>query len=165
MHQFFYRIDGLSLAAGNKSAGFSVEVRVKTLLELSKTPMDPKIHESLMEQMRERILNAGVLPKRIVQHCGFALRKGSCVPLMFTTHPAFGSSLCGDPNFLEALSDIDDKEFSDVLAVYDDLDDTSISYTPHNVDSPGHALALLIMFETWAEWAYLQLAHTMQESK
>lgn len=32
-------------------------------------------------------------------------------------------------------------------------EDYDIRYVPHNVDTPNQAMALLIMVETWAEWA------------
>jgi len=34
----------------------------------------------------------------------------------------------------------------------------TLDYTPHNCDAPVQAIALIIMVQTWAEWAHHRLS-------
>jgi hypothetical protein len=145
--EFFSRIEGLSLTPGNKSAGFNAVVSTDVLKRLREMQISEEQHTHLLMRMRERILNAKLLPKKQLGRCGVVLDNGSWCPRCFITDPAFGGSIGADPSELERLRAQDAMEWIG----------STMTYTPHNVDVPSAALALLVMFETWAEMARLQL--------
>lgn len=141
--EFFHRIEGLCLTPGNKTAGFDALVSTEVLIRLSTTPADPQWQENLAATVRERVLNANLLARNLVEHSGIVLIAGTLCPRFFVTDPGLGGSVGADPNELERLGR------DDALAWIG----PSVAYTPHNVDTPAQALALLIMVETWAEVA------------
>jgi hypothetical protein len=140
---FFYRIEGLSLVPGNKTAGFVAVVSTEVLKRLREKPISPEKHALLLERMRERILNAKLLPKKYLGRCGVVLEADTFCPRCFITDPAFGGSIGANPDDLSRLTRPDGLEWIG----------PTLDFTPHNVDVPSQALALLVMFETWAEMA------------
>jgi hypothetical protein len=144
---FFTRVDGLSLVPGNKTAGFVGVVSTEALRILREIPVGNDEVVALLTRMRERLLNAKLIPKRALNGSGVSLLAGSACPRFFVTDPTFGGSIGADPDDLDRL---DKPEAFDYIGPTTD-------YTPHNVDTPAQALALLVMFETWAEWAHGKL--------
>lgn len=148
MHDFFYRFDGLDLISGNKTAGFCVEMSTDTLKALSTVAVSTEDYQALIVQMRERLERAELLPRSLRRHSGVTLLDGTAVPRMFTTDPMLGGSLGANPEDLARLRDKDN---------YQDWLGDSLSYTPHNVDAAKQALTLVVLVQTWAEWAHIKL--------
>jgi hypothetical protein len=151
MHEFFYRFDGLSLVSGNKTAGFCVQVSTAAMKVLAKVAIDPEEHERLVVQMRERLDRAQLMPKTLRHSAGVSMLENTACPRFFTTDSMFGGSLGANPEELGWLLSKDNVE---------DWVGPSFSFTPHNVDSAKQAMTLVLLVETWGEWAYdkLQLA-------
>lgn len=147
MMHFFYRFNHMSLIPGSKQAGFTVEFSTSVLKELSATPRDPGVLQSLTVEMRGRLLRAALLPKAATLQSCIQFREGSFCPLGFATDPVFGASVSADPEEMRLLPRPDALEYIG----------STMTFTPHNVDSPRQALALVVMVETWAEWAYALL--------
>lgn len=141
--EFFHRIEGLCLTPGNKSAGFDALVSTEVLTRLRATPADAQWQENLAVTVRERVLNANLLSPNLVERSGIVLVANTLCPRFFVTDPGLGGSIGADPNEIERLGR------DDALTWIG----PSVAYTPHNVDTPAQALALLIMVETWAEVA------------
>lgn len=148
VHDFFYRFDGLDLVSGNKTAGFRVEMSTATLKALSKVTVSAEDYQALVSQMRERLERANLLPKSLRRHSGVTLLDATAVPRIFTTDPMLGGSLGANPEELAWLRDKDN---------YAEWLGDSLSYTPHNVDAARQALTLVILVQTWAEWAHMKL--------
>lgn len=148
MHEFFYRFDGLDLVSGNKTAGFCVEMSTGTLKALFKVSVSTEDCQALIVQMHERLERADLLPEITRRSSGVTLLDGTAVPRVFTTDPMLGGSLGANPEELARLRDEDD---------YEEWLGDSLSYTPHNVDSAQQALTLVILVQTWAEWAHMKL--------
>lgn len=143
MEQFIYRVEGFDLVPGNKTAGFTLIVSTKALQVLQKVTVTTEQYQDLMMQMRERVVRSKLFPKNMVSGCGVQLFKGSACPAYFTTDPVLGGSVGADPDHLLRLQETDALEqFGETM-----------SFTPHNTDSPAQAMALLIMIQTWDEWA------------
>jgi hypothetical protein len=153
--EFFYRVDHFDLTPGNKSAGFFLTVSTDALRRLREIDVDVEEYQALSMKAIERIARAKVLPKtkRGLSSCRMLLVERSACPLSFSTDPVFGASLGGDPDKLARLTQEDAFE---VLS-------PSLDYTPHNCDAPAQALALMILVQTWGEWAYGKLV--VQASK
>lgn len=143
MTEFFYRFEGLNLMPGSKTAGFVALISTDALQKLRTVTVSDPEYQGLVMQARERLARAGLLPKKVLARCGIALVDRTACPLLFTTDPMVGGSIGANPDELEQV------QASDVLERLGD----AIWYTPHNVDSPAQALALMVLFETWAEWA------------
>jgi len=148
MHDFFYRFDGLDLISGNKTAGFCVEMSTATLKALLNVAVSAEDYQSLIVQMRERLERADLLPEIQRRSSGIMLLEGTAVPRVFTTDPMLGGSLGANPEELAWLRDKDN--YQEWLGV-------SLSYTPHNVDVAKQALTLVLLVQTWAEWAHMKL--------
>lgn len=145
--EFLHRIEGLSLTPGNKTAGFDALISTEVLKRLRELPVDSKVQAELLATMRERVLTADLLPRELADRCGVVLVEGTLCPRFFVTDPTLGGSVGADPNELERLERDDAVEWIG----------PTMAYTPHNVDTPAQALALLVMVETWAEFARVHL--------
>lgn len=150
MFNFFTRIDYMTLAPGNKSAGFFLAVSTKALEKLGSMTVSDEEWESLVAEARARVQHAELLPKKMVADCGFERYQGTAVPRSFWVNRMFASSLGADPDWLRYVTD---PEMAEVMG-------DEVSYSPHNVDSPKQALALMILVQTWSEWAWAKLAAT-----
>lgn len=152
---FFTRIDGLSLTPGNKTAGFCLAVSVPEAHVLSRLVVRESDLQQLQAEMVQRIKNSGLLTGADAEDCGIEFFQGCSLPSYFWVNRMFSASIGAEPN---DLADI-------VLpSLVGDLG-PEISYTPHNCDAPQHALVLLIMVQTWAEWAWGRLLAAQAEHK
>ncbi|HDR9103420.1 TPA: hypothetical protein QDB04_000140 [Burkholderia vietnamiensis] len=147
--EFFYRVDHFDLTPGWKAAGFFLTVSTDALRRLREVAVSAEEYQALSMKAIERVARAKVLPKtkRGLSGCRMSLVEHSGCPLSFSTDPVFGASLCGDPDKLGRITQADALE---VLG-------PSLDYTPHNCDAPAQALALMILVQTWGEWAYGKL--------
>lgn len=147
---FFTRIDFMTLKPGNKTAGFFLAVAVPALKALSTVPVTEEEHLRLFADAQTRVRNSGLLAKELVEDCGLELYQGTAVPRYFWANRMFGGSLGAQPEELGYLAD---------PARVEGLG-SELTYSPHNVDAPAAALVLMILVQTWSEWAWgkLQLA-------
>jgi hypothetical protein len=140
---FFTRIDYMTLKPGNKTAGFFLAVAVSALKTLSTVTVTEEEHARLVEDARTRVRRAELIPEELANGCGFELLTGG-VPRYFWVDQMFSGSLGANPDELDKISRPDQVEW---------LGD-ELMYTPHNVDAPKQALVLMILVQTWAEWAW-----------
>lgn len=143
MTEFFYRIDHLGLHPGNKTAGFVALVSTEMLMALRAIPVSKASYDNLIQEMQDRLARTSLLTPKSIASCGVALLDNSACPRFFTADPMFGGSIGANPEDLLKLTRPDAVEWLG----------SSLAYTPHNVDLPDQALALVILFQTWAEWA------------
>jgi hypothetical protein len=148
--EFFHRFDGLGLVPGNKTAGFDVMVSTEILQRLQNLAISPAAHEHLLQEMRGRLSNAKLLSAAELDRFLVAFVPGTWCPRYFATGRE-GASVGADPSELERLPARDALEWIG----------PTLAYTPHNVDSPVQALALVVMVETWAEQARFALQSAM----
>jgi hypothetical protein len=144
---FFYRIDSMSFTPGWKTAGFVAVLSTKALRHLRSLPMNKEAFQTINMTARERLIAAKILPKKMVAECWIMPFENTWAPLMFTTDRTFGGSIGGQIEDLQRL------EQDDVLEWVGPV----VSFTPHNCDTPAQSLALLILFQTWAEYAQAKL--------
>lgn len=144
---FFTRIDGLSLEPGNKTAGFTLCVSVSQMRELCKICVTSEERNWLQAQVHLRLKRAELLPEELLKGSGVLFCENTAVPRCFILDPCFGGSIGIEPSLLEFLPN---DELADALG-------TECYYYPHNVDSPREALALLVVIQTWSEWAWGKL--------
>ncbi len=142
MH-FFTRIDFMTLQPGNKTAGFFLAVAVSALQKLSTLEVTEEERARLLEDARTRVRRAGLLPESLIEGCGFEFLTGG-VPRYFWVDRMFGGSLGANPDELDKVSRPDQAAWLG----------EELQYTPHNVDAPKQALVLMILVQTWAEWAW-----------
>ncbi|MBK3780292.1 hypothetical protein G3A43_08480 [Paraburkholderia aspalathi] len=147
VRDFFYRIEGFDLSPGWKTAGFTLIVSTEALVRLKAVEVSVEELQTLTTNGLERIARANILPKKMVQRGRIALFEQSACPLMFTTDPTLGGSIGARPDELRKLVD------DDALVALG----TTVEYTAHNCDAPGQSIALMILAQTWAEWAYTKL--------
>jgi hypothetical protein len=140
---FFTRIDYMTLKPGNKTAGFFLAVAVSALKTLSTVTVTEEERARLLEDARTRVRRAELLPDTLVDGCGFELLTGG-VPRYFWVDRMFSGSLGANPDELDKVSRPDQVEWLG----------EEMEYTPHNVDAPKQALVLMILVQTWAEWAW-----------
>lgn len=148
MTKFFHRIENLSLVTGNKRSGFVLVVAAEAARRLMKIEFTEHEYASLSESIRERVIQSKLLPNKLAKNIGIQPWGGSAFPLNFIIDPVFGGSIGAFPHELEHFGCYEKEE---------GVEEFDIRFTPHNVDSPNQALALLIMVEAWAEWASCQL--------
>lgn len=148
--EFFHRFDGLGLAPGNKTAGFDLVVSTEVLQRLQNLPVAPAAYAHLFQQIQERLRNSGLLSSAELERVLIAFVPGTWCPRYFATGRE-GASVGADPSELERLPARDALEWIG----------PTLAYTPHNVDSPMQALALVIMVETWAEQARFAMQSAM----
>lgn len=144
---FFTRIDGLTLTPGNKTAGFLLAISTPAARVLSSIPASPEELQRLHADAWLRIRNSGLMSGNrlgaAVEECGLDLLDGSSLPRYFWVNRMFATCLGGESS---ELNDITDPARVKNLG-------PEILFSPHNCDVPQHALVLLILVQTWAEWA------------
>jgi hypothetical protein len=141
---FFTRIDYMSLKPGNKTAGFFLAVAVSALKTLGTVQVTDEERARLLEDAKTRVRRAELLPAELVEECGLELLSGSGIPRYFWVNQMFGGSLGANPDELDKVSRPDQADWLG----------EEMMYTPHNVDAPKQALVLMILVQTWAEWAW-----------
>lgn len=144
---FFTRIDYMTLKPGNKTAGFFLAVAVPALQALSTVTVSEEEQLRLFADAQTRVRNSGLLAKELVEDCGLELYQGTAVPRYFWSNRMFGGSLGAQPEELGYLVD---------PARVEGLG-SELTYSPHNVDTPASALVLMILVQTWSEWAWGKL--------
>lgn len=138
----FYRFDGLSLTPGNKTAGFTAQIRLDALRAFL-VPVSEEDRQRLMADIEQRLTHAGLIPTESLRYLRVMFHESTAVPRAFIVDPMFGGSIGADPDGL-----------SKALAAEDPSDRWPlIDYTPHNLDHPQQALALVVMVTAWADWA------------
>lgn len=152
---FFTRIDGLTLTPGNKTAGFCLSVSVPAAQVLSTQTISEDEMERVRTEARLRVRNSGLLSGDAADDCGFEFLNGTAVPRYFWVNRMFAASVGADPG---DLADIVDASRARDLG-------PELSYTPHNVDAPVHALVLMILVQAWSEWAWGRLLMAGDELK
>jgi hypothetical protein len=149
LRDFFYRIDGFELVQAPKAAGFTLVVATEALHRLMQVQVEPEELQNLTMQAIGRIARADKLPVKKLGRCRISLFLGTACPTVFSTDPVFGASIGADPDHLARLAE---KGLDAVDAIGPTMD-----FTAHNCDLSGQAVALLILAQTWAEWAYGKL--------
>jgi hypothetical protein len=159
MNHFFYRIDHCHLIPGNKTSGFILYLSRAALRTLMAIQVTTESVQTLNEEIRNRLDRAGLKKFVNMKQCGVLFySEGSGIfslsacPVAFITDPMFGGSIGESPD-----------ELKRVLCDPSDEDDYPVSFTPHNIDHPRQALALMLMIQTWGEWAYTQLSMQADE--
>jgi hypothetical protein len=147
MTPFFYRIDGLSLLPGSKSAGFDFVLDPVVFMRLSQCSFSDELRNRVETEARQRVLRAQLLSKRLVEDMVIGYHEQSAAPRYFVADRSFGGSIGADPETFSWLAR------EDALAWLG----PEVRYTPHNVDTPKMALALLVLAQTWAEYASAEL--------
>lgn len=142
---FFYRFDALDLIPGNKSSGFVLQVSTHALLALSKVTLNEVQRGTLLKQAQERVLRAQLMTKRMAAGLSIGFLDDSACPRFFVADAMFGGSVGTDPELFSRLRAPDAQ--TRVL----DFHGNVVDYTPHNLDTPKQALALLVLIETWGE--------------
>ncbi len=150
MTPFFYRFEGLDLIPGNKTAGFVLQLEPRAFAALCAVSVTPGAQELVNERARERLCRAGLQGKRSARNSAIVFLGESACPRYFMTDPMFGASIGCDP---ESFSRASQPESLEWLGPY-------VEYTPHNTDTPKQALTLLVLAQTWAEWAQWKLPQT-----
>lgn len=74
-------------------------------------------------------------------------------PRFFVADPMFGGSIGANPETFSRLLRHDALEWLG----------PTVDFTPHNVDTPKTALALMLLAQTWAEWALSELSMRAKE--
>lgn len=143
MNRFFYRMHGLDLMPGNKSAGFVLSVDTAALHELTHIDVSLDDQDRLVDRARERAARAQLGSKALRESMGLWFLGDTPVPRVFSTHPSFGGSLGADPETFSRLKGAGSVEFIG----------PEVDYTPHNVDRPVDAMLLMMLAQTWGEWA------------
>lgn len=146
-HAFFHRIDGLSLVDGNKSAGFVLSVSTPALVALAKVKVEPAVQARIVERAKERIAQAKLLPKALLKGTRIVFWENTLVPRVFAADPMFGGSIGANPETFSRLDRTDQAAW-----LGDEVD-----YTPHNCDNGKEALALMLLVQTWSEFAHSYL--------
>lgn len=149
---FFYRFDGLDLIPGNKTAGFAMLLDSVAFVRLGELKCSEEQQARVNEEARARVLRAQLISKRYVEACGIVFFEDTACPRYFVSDAAFGASLGCDP---ENFGRMQHPEALSWLRTY-------VEYTPHNTDSPKQALALLVLAQTWAEWAGVKLSAALR---
>ena len=148
MSRNFYRFEGLDLLPGNKKAGFYFIVDTQVLRDLCHVKVHAADQQLLTTHAQERAARVQLLNKRGRASMNILFHQDTAAPRAFCVDPMFGGSIGADPEDFARLSRPD---FLDYIG-------EEVVYTPHNVDLPQQALVLLLMAQTWAEWAALQRA-------
>ena len=152
---FFCRFDGLDLTPGEKRAGFDLVVQTKALQVLRSVPLSDKARSFLRDDAQRRIRHAQLLKNVLVDSAQMEFVEDSWCPRWFCVGREFGSSMGADSQELCDLTCADR---------FDRLDE-ELRYTPHNVDAPQVALALMLLAQAWAEQAFFVLESPEQYRK
>lgn len=140
---FFYRFDGLSLVEGNKTAGFDLTIDSRALLALSHIKVEQAQQLRVIEDAKERIARAKLLPKSLLKGASIMYWEDTLVPRFFQGDPTFGGSIGADPETFSRLTRPDAMQWL--------MDE--VRYSPHNIDTAKMALALVVLAQTWGEYA------------
>jgi len=148
MNPIAYRIPYLGLESGNKTAGFTVTLSGPDVRRLHGIEVTPAAQQDCHHRIQERLARAKLMKKVLTQNSGVAFSGNTPVPLIFVQDPMVGGSLGRDP-----------REMEDVLKAtfQEDAEIDVLHYYPHNVDIAAQALVLVVIVQTWAEWANEQL--------
>lgn len=147
-HAFFCRFDNLSLVNGNKTAGFDFIVSTEALQALINLSVSTETQAIIDLEAKARIRRAGLLPSRSISRVGIIFWESTLVPRVFHCDAVFGGSICADPETYDRLH----RRKNSV-----DLIGDEVCYSPHNVDTTKSALALMVMAQTWSEYASAHL--------
>lgn len=145
---FFTRIDFMTLEPGNKTAGFLFNVAVPAIEALNTVQVSEAEWAQLVADSQLRLRRAGVLSDELVAESGLGQFKGTAVPRSFWVGRTFAAGLGAEPSELEEAAT---PESAPYLG-------PELAYSPHNVDAPAQALGLMILVQTWSEWAWAKLA-------
>lgn len=138
---FFYRFSGMHLAPGNKASGFVFSLESQAFLQLAAIEFTPRQRELVLVSACQRIAHAQLVPKKALKALSIGYHAGSALPRWFVQDPMFGASLGANPEDFSRI------ERADALAWLGPETD----YTPHNVDTPKQALALMLLAQAWTE--------------
>ncbi|KVP17072.1 hypothetical protein [Burkholderia ubonensis] len=144
MNLFFTRIDYMNLMPGNKTAGFHLAVSVPALQILGKVAVTEEERARVLEDAQERVRRSELLAEELIEDCGLELLDGSAIPRYFWVNRMFGGSLGANPDELDEVRNPERAQWMG----------PELHYTPHNVDAPKQALVLMILVQTWSEWAW-----------
>lgn len=140
---YFYKFEGLRLLPGEKRSGFDFSVSAQALRTLRTVPLGAQAQSVVLDDARQRIRHAGLAKPLLVDTAALHYVQGSWCPRWFEIGREFGSSLGADPSELQRILE----------AHPQDGGPEELVFTPHNVDTPGMALSLMLLAQTWAEWA------------
>lgn len=158
LREFFYRFEGLDLIRGPKAAGFVLVVATEALARLHAVEVNVEEYQQLQMRALERISRIEKMKKNLLSRAQLVLYPGTAMPTRFVTDAVFGASIGADPETLGRLAEEGVQAIERVGPV--------VEYTPHNCDTPMQALMLLILAQTWAEWAHVKLlAQDLQSIK
>jgi hypothetical protein len=146
--KFFYRYNCLSLAAGNKTSGFEFVISTEALNHLMGVPFSAAQYSRFQDVLQERVKAMGLRPARLFKDCHVLFFGETLCPRVFIQDAVMGGSL--GLSYPDDLSHLDKPDYRERVG-------DSLRYTPHNVDLPQQALALMVITETWAEFAHLYL--------
>lgn len=150
-HRFFYRIDGLYLVPGNKTAGFCFSVSTQALADLIQIQVPTIELERLMSGIHQRIVRVGGSAHEAGQQAEILFVEGTACPRAFVSDPMFGGSLGADP---ETFSRLQRPDRLDWIG-------PEVDYTPHNCDTPAQSIVLVVMVQSWAEYARSKLRQSV----
>lgn len=144
--EFFCRIDGFDMKPGSKQSGFTVVLDGESAVRLRNIKITEKDASSLNEMVASRLAHAEVVNEAIQKSCRVILAESSAFPKIIMTS-GIGGSIGLDGEEVRRLGLDDANQWVGPV----------VEMTPHNVDSPKEALALMVMVQTWAEWAHTQM--------
>lgn len=140
LNRYIYRIIGLDLLPGNKSAGFVLSVDALALQQLSHLSVTAQEQLAVIDSAQTRASRAGLGNRILRSGMGIAFHKLTPVPRVFS---ALSGSIGADP---ELWGRMQAPDFVQCLP-------QGVEYTPHNTDSPAEAMLLMLLAQTWGEWA------------
>ncbi|AQH05774.1 hypothetical protein A9R05_42925 (plasmid) [Burkholderia sp. KK1] len=147
-NQFFYRIDGLDLTPGNKTAGFCFSVSTQAMAVLAKEPVLQEEIDRLMTHARKRLSRFGSDPAKSAANAEILFFENTACPRAFISDAIFGGSIGADP-----------ETFGKLLTPHPlDRIGPEVEFTPHNCDLAEQALILVVLAQTWAEYAWAKLS-------
>lgn len=151
---FFYRIDGFDLFPGNKTAGFCLSIATPALIQLVREKVPNGELDHLMVLVHERLGRLGNSFKKLGKNAQILFVEGTACPRAFISDPSFGGSIGADP-----------ETFSRLMRPHPlDWIGPEVEYTPHNCDAPAQAMILMVLAQTWAEYAQIKL-HDIARAK
>lgn len=147
-NQFFYRIDGLDLTPGNKTAGFCFSVSTQVMALLAKEPVSQEEIDRLMTRARKRLSRLVSQPATLAANAEILFFENTVCPRAFISDAMFGGSIGADP-----------ETFGKLLTPHPvDRIGPEVEFTPHNCDLAEQALILVVLAQTWTEYAWAKLS-------
>lgn len=122
-------------------------VSTKALAHLITVKPGPEAFKQFYALLHRRLEQAKLMPKVLRSKSDIFFFEDTACPRFFCTDPMFGASIGADPEIFSRLLRPNYLEW---------LGDTA-NYTPHNCDTPAQALTLMLMMQTWGEWAQCYL--------